>query len=532
MHLSASLLQLGLSYGERAVLIGSSGLEYLISIMALHRIGAKAVLMGPGDLTSDKVNFLITKNLDCRLIAYDPENMTDSQAKQLMLAIKELVQHNADCGREPQVIISLHDRFNRNHNVTLIQEFQQVYGKSVYTHKGLVKHGQSHDLTKLLETQQKVQIDDAIVALFTSGSTGEPKVVQHTTHSLANFLTSSPIAKITSKIKLYRDRPFCWIAGYLFAHAPLLANITLIHVPTALSLSEPSNENIFKIWEEEKCSHCGLSSAIINKLLKDSMYLKYDLSHIENFTLAGQHFNLSSIKAIFKVLPGVKFNLVYGCTESPKFCSELVTQQKAVEGIYGKMAVAPGVEVKVVDDENRIVPQGTPGEICTRSFRVFLEYLENPEATRKAKSKTGWLHTGDIGCMDDQGKVEILGRKSTIIKRLAVKIFPSEIEKIIQQHPLVADIIVVGVPDQRLHEEVCACVVLCQEMNDATDDRTKLQELEEWSELQWPPRADGLSLKPKYFLSMKTFPVTVSGKTFVRGVRDEAIKQIGLTECK
>ncbi|EDO27898.1 predicted protein, partial [Nematostella vectensis] len=116
-------------------------------------------------------------------------------------------------------------------------------------------------------------------------------------------------------------------------------------------------------------------------------------------------------------------------------------------------------EVKIVDANNKVVPRGEPGEICCRSECVFLGYLGNLEATSRAKSPQGWLHTEDLGTMDDQGMIEVIGRTSEIIKRATVKIFPGEIKAELLKNPLVADAIVIGVPDQRLHEEICACVV-------------------------------------------------------------------------
>lgn len=282
MYLAASLLNLGLSYGQRALLIGSSGPQYLISLMALHRIGAKAIIMGPGDLTTIKREFIITKNLDCRLIAFDRDNMTDSQLKQLTEGIEELVQHNVENGRDPQIIVSLKDQLKQNKEKNTMQQEQScpAWDRLVYTYQDLLKHGQSQKLTKLLETQAKVEIDDEVVALFTTGSTGEPKIVQHTAQSLASFLAGSSVVRFESRVKFYLDRPLCWAGGYVFGHTPLLSNITLVYVPIALAVNEQSIEKIFKIWEKEKIrSLLFLSVILINKLLKDKMHLKYDLSH-------------------------------------------------------------------------------------------------------------------------------------------------------------------------------------------------------------------------------------------------------------
>jgi len=109
MHLAISLIKQGLSHDNRALLIGNSSPQFLIFLMALHRVGARAVLLGPGDLTPDKINLIVTKNINCRLIAYDTD-INDSQAKQLITGIKHLVKHNSECERKPQILVALNDK--------------------------------------------------------------------------------------------------------------------------------------------------------------------------------------------------------------------------------------------------------------------------------------------------------------------------------------------------------------------------------------------------------------------------------------
>ncbi|KXJ09348.1 4-coumarate--CoA ligase-like 9 [Exaiptasia diaphana] len=209
---------------------------------------------------------------------------------------------------------------------------------------------------------------------------------------------------------------------------------------------------------------------------------------------------------------------------------EWLNKETAVEEKYAKLTIEEGVEVKIVDEESKLVSRGTPGEICARNASVFLEYLGSPEATKRTKSSTGWVHMGDTGIMYDDGKIEMIGRKTEIIKRATVKIFPAHIEKVLLQHPQVADVVVVGIPDQQLHEEVCACLILREDTeSDGWDEEAKVLEIREWCKRQWPPGPDGLSLTPKYFLPMKNFPLLErTGKTFVRGVKDYALKKLNV----
>ncbi|XP_020909168.1 4-coumarate--CoA ligase 1 [Exaiptasia diaphana] len=298
-----------------------------------------------------------------------------------------------------------------------------------------------------------------------------------------------------------------------------------------MAVSEALCEGVFKIWEKEKCTVCLLNPVLVQKLLTGSMHLKYDLSHIGVFSMIGQRYSLDTVAALTKIFPKVAIVLSYSSSESWLLAKMIVNKETAVEEKYAKLTIEEGVEVKIVDEESNLVSRGTPGEICARNASVFLEYLGSPEATKRTKSSTGWVHMGDTGIMYDDGKIEVIGRKTEIIKRASVKIFPAHIEKVLLQHPQVSDVAVVGIPDQQLHEEVCACVILREDTRecDGSDEEAKILEIREWCKKQWPPGPDGLSLTPKYFLAMKKFPVLErTGKTFVRGVKDYALKKLNV----
>lgn len=477
--------------------------------MALYRIGANAILLGPGSLTLDKVNLL--KGLNCKMIVYDSK-MKESQRKQLFEGINQLTQHNAVSNIEKQILVSLSS------------VAEELEGAHCHTYKSLLAGGQSLDQQNLRKAQSEVQFDDPIVAMFTSGSTGKPKIVQHTTHSCVNFFRAAS-AENPWDIG-YIDRPFSWVGGYFYSQASIGRNITIVCVPTEISLSSKGSESIIEIWEKEKCTLCPINISLIHKIHKENLHLKYNLSHIKVFVIGGQRYSLDVVAKLFSMFPSSVIMLAYGSTESPLITTEIVKKESAVEGNFGKMALYPGVEVKIVDDEDKIVPISTAGEICTRNCMVFLEYVGDIEATKRAKSRTGWLRTGDTGIMYDDAKIEVIGRKTDIIKRAAVKIFPAEIEKVLLQHPTVADVVVVGIPDQRLHEEICACVVLKDTEGGPSEKKTKLQELENWSKEQWPPGPDGLSLAPKYFLAVKEFPFTATGKVSSQQIKADAMHKI------
>ncbi|EDO47028.1 predicted protein [Nematostella vectensis] len=548
MYIAASLLHLGVSRGNHVLLIGASGIRYAVFLMALHRIGAHVILLGPGGLTHDKVSLI--SGLELRAIVFGTF-MQDSQIQQLQKGIGTLV-HNADKIRASNLDSFKVDRNKKISHMANVGAFHAtsypivislgdkypISNMSVLRYETLLQRGQEHSLLcELMTAQKRVQMDDPLVSLFTSGSTGLPKMVQHTVHSYANTIHSyldsfEPLKNLGTCLNPFReiwycDRPMAWAWGTLNVYQICLG-VTVVWVPTEMALSESTNEAVFAILESESCTRGLLSVALIQKLSNNRLHLKYNLSSLQYVILGGQLYTKAITARLLDALPDITVRNSYGSTEGCQHAITTYTKDTISICDYGKMSVFPGVEAKVVDDEGKMVKRGVAGEMCVRSAWVFREYLGNPESTRRAKSLTGWYHTGDICQMDKDGRIEVLGRKKDFLKRATVKIFPAELERVFQEHPDVLDVAVVGVPDQRYTEELCACVIL-KSVND-DDTGARLKALEAWCEQQWPPSADGLSLKPRYFVQMEAFPLLNSGKEDRQGIRSIVMRRLGMTE--
>ncbi|KAK3742431.1 hypothetical protein QZH41_002195 [Actinostola sp. cb2023] len=167
-----------------------------------------------------------------------------------------------------------------------------------------------------------------------------------------------------------------------------------------------------------------------------------------------------TIKALLDVFPQNKAILVYAATEVLTVGMQPLSQASiAKKDDYGKMYILPDIEVKIVDDEGLVVPLGTKGEICVRGPKMFLEYLEDPEGTSKAKKPTGWVHTSDYGIMYDRARIKVLGRRTDLIDTKFQAVFPVEVEEILLEHPDIQDVVAVGVPSKDEKEDICACVI-------------------------------------------------------------------------
>jgi fatty-acyl-CoA synthase len=183
--------------------------------------------------------------------------------------------------------------------------------------------------------------------------------------------------------------------------------------------------------------------------------------------------------------------------------------------------VLPHLEVKVVDTEGRIVPRGEPGELCTRGYSVMLGYWDDAERTAEAIDTAGWMHTGDLGTVDENGYGNIVGRAKDMVIRGGENIYPREIEEFLYRHPKVQDVAVVGIPDEKYGEELCAWILLKDGEQATRDDIVAF--------------CDSQIARykiPRHIRLVDGFPMTVTGKVQKFLIREAMIQELGLREVK
>jgi fatty-acyl-CoA synthase len=213
-----------------------------------------------------------------------------------------------------------------------------------------------------------------------------------------------------------------------------------------------------------------------------------------------------------------EITIAYGQTES----SPVITQSEAGDPIEWRVSTVgqamPNTEVKVVSSgSGELLPAGEQGELCTRGYLVMNGYDGEPEATARAIDSEGWLHTGDLAVMREDGNFKITGRAKDMIIRGGENIYPREIEEFLHTHPKIVDVQVVGLPDARLGESVCAWVRL------RTGESLTQEELKDWC------RSRIAHFKiPEHLRFVETFPMTVTGKIQKYRIRETEIERLGL----
>ncbi|KAK3746026.1 hypothetical protein QZH41_003240 [Actinostola sp. cb2023] len=440
LRLAASFLRIGWKKGERVAIQAPSAIEYLLSYMALNRIGALSILLPQGIPIEETIGFLNR---------YKCQGVILFVSKDVQLT----GEHLAD----------LKKTMEESKVVMIDTEHSQVLGNGCSRFSNLLMTGET-DFSKVLERQNQVQFDDTAVVTLTSGSTGEPKGVVRTHHSIVNSTLISgkfiigidfdPDSK-QSRDRLFTDRPFYWVGGLAPIQMALSTGCTLLTAPAIKTVKECDIEFLLKLLQNERCTAALLMPYLVVDIANYSGQMNYDLSCLKAALTGGQPIPNHIFEKVRSVAPNCKLIKGYGMTECVSVALEVLGEQEGEEGLE----LISLNELKIVDENIQILPVGEVGEICLRSPTAFLEYFFNPEATRKTISRTGWVHTSDIGKMNPSGRFTITGRKDDMIKRATVKIFPAEVEKVLTKYDDVKDASVVGVPDVRLYEELCACII-------------------------------------------------------------------------
>ncbi|XP_077994362.1 medium-chain acyl-CoA ligase ACSF2, mitochondrial-like [Glandiceps talaboti] len=371
--------------------------------------------------------------------------------------------------------------------------------------------GEERDFQQVMKIRNSVQQDDEITMLFTSGSTGMPKTVVKSHRCLVENMHTCGrhIADMVNKdVARY-------ISTIPFAHAAADAGtvMAVIWGFTAI-IPEPKCDSlrVAELIQQERATFAFLMFHSLFDFINDPRLQSHDFSSIELILTAG---NVVPKEVLDKVRGRVTPNLlnVIGSTEAG-FQTFHNKNEK-----YDRVGLPVNhQEIKIIDDGGNIVPLFTTGELCIRSNYILLRYEGDEEKTKDIDG-SGWFHTGDLSLMEEDGCLHVMGRKKDIIIKGGRNIYPLEIERVLMQHPKVKLPQVVSVPDERLVEEICACI--CLEKNqEATEDeilefvRPILEEF----------------LVPKYVLFFDSYPSSLTGKIMRTELAKKARERLGLNK--
>jgi len=273
--------------------------------------------------------------------------------------------------------------------------------------------------------------------------------------------------------------------------------------------------------QQERCTSLyGVPTMFIAELALPD-FASYDLSSLRTGIMAGSPCPVEVMKRVVSEMHMAEVTICYGMTET----SPVSTQTRADDDTERRVStvgrVHPHVEVKIINPETgQVVPRGAPGELCTRGYSVMLGYWDDEAQTRAAIDAARWMHTGDLAVMDDAGYLNIAGRIKDMVIRGGENIYPREVEEFLYSHPAIEDVQVIGVPDAKFGEELCAWVKL------RPGQALTLEELREFC----TGRIAHYKI-PRYLRITGEFPMTVTGKVQKYKMREVSVTELDLGDA-
>jgi fatty-acyl-CoA synthase len=420
-------------------------------------------------------------------------------------------------------------RFKTSDYAAMIEEvrarcpaLRQVVLLSSPEWEALFADGRAADPAALVDASGRLSPDDPINIQYTSGTTGFPKGATLSHHNiLNNGYFVGRLCGYTPEDRVCIPVPFYHCFGMVMGNLGATSNGATMVIPAEAFDPKATLEAV----AGERCTSLyGVPTMFIAELgvLDSAGSDAYDLSSLRTGIMAGSPCPVEVMKQVVGRMGMEEVTICYGMTET----SPVSTQTRADDSLELRVStvgrVHPHVEIKIIDPETgRTMPRGEPGELCTRGYSVMLGYWEEPDKTAGAIDAARWMHTGDLGVMDSDGYVNITGRIKDMVIRGGENIYPREIEEFLYTHPDIVDAQVIGVPDAKYGEELCAWIKL----KDGAEPMTA-ESLAEF--------ATGKLARykiPRYVHLADDFPMTVTGKIRKVEMRERSVELLGLHDA-
>ncbi|MET8318309.1 AMP-binding protein [Rhodococcus erythropolis] len=374
---------------------------------------------------------------------------------------------------------------------------------------------QASDPAPLAAAQAALSADDAINIQYTSGTTGFPKGATLSHHNiLNNGYFVGELCHYSEVDRVCIPVPFYHCFGMVMGNLACTSHGAAMVIPGPAFDPRASLEAV----QAEKCTSLyGVPTMFIAELALPD-FDSFDLSSLRTGIMAGSPCPVEVMKQVIDRMGMAEVSICYGMTET----SPVSLQTRSDDSIEHRTEtvgrVGPHLEIKIVDPATGLtVPRGEPGELCTRGYSVMLGYWENPEKTAEAIDAARWMHTGDIGVMDEAGYVAITGRIKDMVIRGGENVYPREIEEFLYTHPDILDAQVIGVPDAKYGEELMVWVQMREGADDLDADSVRAFCTGKLAHYKIP----------RYVHVVDEFPMTVTGKVRKIAMREQAIELIG-----
>lgn len=502
-EVARGMYAMGIRKGDHVAIWATNVPEWMLVMFGSSKLGAILVTVNT-NYKQFELNYLMTQS-DAKMLIMIGGVKDNDYLSHITGLVPSLLTNAPDAIESKQLpflksVVLIGDAENKPQGM---YAFQDLFDKAASVPQSIVE--------EIIAGQDT---HDTINMQYTSGTTGFPKGVMLTHYNITNngqFM--GDCMKLTPEDRLMIVVPLFHCFGCVLAVMSCLT-----HGTTMVLMEKYNPVREMELIVETRCTAVHGVPTMFIGMLEHPDFDKFDFSRLRTGIMAGSPCPIKTMQDVTSKMHLSELTITYGQTES----SPGITMSRTDDPLelrcttVGKLL--PNTEGKIVNPETgEECPRNVPGEICTRGYHVMKGYYKMPEATRQAIDENGWLHTGDIGTMDEDGNFRITGRLKDMIIRGGENIYPREIEEFMYTHPAVRDVQVVGVPDVKYGEEVCACVVLkegCEAGEQEMIDFVKA----------------GLSRfkAPRYVMFMDGFPMTASGKIQKYILREMGVEKLGL----
>ncbi len=356
---------------------------------------------------------------------------------------------------------------------------------------------------------------NAINIQFTSGTTGLPKGA---TLSHRNILNNAYFCGLAMGLK-EGDR-LCVPVPLYHCFGMVMSNLAcLVHGGVMIYPSDAFDPlAVLQTVEKERCTGLhGVPTMFIAELAHPD-FARFDVTSLRTGLMAGSPCPVEVMKKVTRDMHMSEVGIAYGMTETSPVSFQTSTDDPLERRVSTIGRVQPHLEVKIIDPASgETVPRGMPGELCTKGYSVMIGYWDDAEKTAEAIDNGGWMHTGDLGVIDAHGYGNIVGRIKDMVIRGGENVYPREIEEFLFRHPKIEDVQVVGLPDPKYGEEICAWIKLNAGAS-ATPEEI----------IAWCKGQIAHYKVPRYIRFVDAFPMTVTGKIQKYQIREAMIAELGL----
>ncbi|MFC5609037.1 AMP-binding protein [Variovorax soli] len=496
-QLASALLKTGLVPGDRIGIWSHNNVAWVLMQIATAKAGLILVNINPAYRTAE-VEYALNK-VGCKALVTMPRFKTSEYLGML----REL----GASAKLPQL-----------KNIWWIDRAGDADEAGAQRFSALLASGDAQD-ARVAQVQKTLKATDPINIQFTSGTTGFPKGATLTHRNiLNNGFFIGECMKLTPADRLCIPVPLYHCFGMVLGNLACLTHGCAIVYPN--DGFDPLT--VLETVQAEKCTGLhGVPTMFIAEL-DHPRFAEFDLSTLRTGIMAGSPCPIEVMKRVVDKMHLSEITIAYGMTETSPVSCQSSTDTPLEKRVATVGTVQPHLEIKIVDPETgAVVARGERGEFCTRGYSVMHGYWADAEKTAEAIDAEGWMHTGDLATMDDEGYVNIVGRIKDMVIRGGENIYPREIEEFLYRHPKVQDVQVVGLPDKKYGEELCAWII-AKPGHQVTEE-----DVREFCKGQIAHYK-----VPRYIRFVDAFPMTVTGKIQKFKIRDEMKALLKLDEEK